>query len=267
MKAKAPYFPFYAGDWLSSSTIELMTVEQEGAYVRLLAHCWLSGDCTLPDDDAALAKLSRLGDRWESSRAAIRACFVKHPTKTGRIFNARLAEEWKKYTKYCKSQRTRALHRWSGNAMAMPRQCHGNASVALPRLCQSESESQSESKEGEERAPVAAALPPPDAPTERLFRLAIDQKIIAKPDTLRRYIEGWHRAKGYQYTERVLSSPGAAGRDVLFVNDAYFSERRNGKTQPPKAPKKPKPDCGKCGGTGRRKNPNTGLGMDCACLS
>ena len=52
---KAPAFQFYAGDYLSSSRVTLMTLEEEGAYVRLLCHCWLSG--SIPKDPEQIARL------------------------------------------------------------------------------------------------------------------------------------------------------------------------------------------------------------------
>src|SRR5215469_15168602 len=94
---RPPAFQFYPKDWLSSKKIVTMTLEEEGAYIHLLAHCWDSPDCTLPDDDTELAQLSRLGERWFSGGSAkLRACFLPHPKKSGRLLNARLLEERKK---------------------------------------------------------------------------------------------------------------------------------------------------------------------------
>jgi uncharacterized protein YdaU (DUF1376 family) len=96
---RSPAFQFYPGDWLSSSRITLMTPAEEGAYIRLLAYCWDSEDCTLPDDDEQLAKLSRLGEQWLSyapGANAVRNCFEVHPSKKSRLINKRLFAEWKK---------------------------------------------------------------------------------------------------------------------------------------------------------------------------
>lgn len=51
----APAFQFYAGDWLSSQRVALMTLEEEGAYIRLMAFCWKHG--SLPADPETLARL------------------------------------------------------------------------------------------------------------------------------------------------------------------------------------------------------------------
>jgi len=93
----SPAFQFYADQWLGSTKIATMTPAEEGAYVRLLCHCWNDSDCTLPDDDAELAVLSRLGEDWfKGGSTKLRKCFESHPRKKGRIFNARLFQERKK---------------------------------------------------------------------------------------------------------------------------------------------------------------------------
>lgn len=52
---KAPAFQFYPADWLSSQRVSLMTLEEEGAYIRLLCYCWKNGE--LPNDPEQLARL------------------------------------------------------------------------------------------------------------------------------------------------------------------------------------------------------------------
>jgi len=70
-----------------------MTPEQRGGYINLLAHEWLEEDCSLPDDDAELAFLSGLNDRWPECSSLIRKCFEKRGKK---LFNLRLLEEREK---------------------------------------------------------------------------------------------------------------------------------------------------------------------------
>lgn len=87
---KRPSFQFYAGDWLGSMKISLMTPEQEGAYIHLLCHMWGQDDCSLPNDDEALSRLSRLHEKWEQCKEIILKCFEE---KNGKIFNKRLLIE------------------------------------------------------------------------------------------------------------------------------------------------------------------------------
>lgn len=92
--AELHWFPFYAQDFLTSEGVLCMTPEQIGAYVTLLCVAW--GDGTrppsLPDDDVALGKLSRLGKRWARGRELIRGQFRQD--EEGRLVNVRLSEVW-----------------------------------------------------------------------------------------------------------------------------------------------------------------------------
>ena len=71
-----PFFRFFPANWLESTAVDMMLPEQEGAFIHLLARAWRSHPpCTLPADDAALAKLSRLGRRWKNLGPLVRAQF------------------------------------------------------------------------------------------------------------------------------------------------------------------------------------------------
>lgn len=52
---KSPSFQFYPDTWLASQRVTLLTLEEEGAYIRLLGFCWLSG--TIPACPEQCAKL------------------------------------------------------------------------------------------------------------------------------------------------------------------------------------------------------------------
>lgn len=91
---KPPAFLFNVADWLLSDTIAIMTVEQEGAYIRLLARQWHDETCTLPDDDEVLSRLSRLNGKWATEGKLVRSCFQPMRDQPGRIANPRLYEEW-----------------------------------------------------------------------------------------------------------------------------------------------------------------------------
>ena len=105
---KAPAFQFYPGDWLASGTVTLMTPEQEGAYIRLLAYDW-SGD-GVPDNDHVLAALSRLGEGWLNGGSEIvRKCFIPHPEKPGFITNQRLQQEREKQKEWKEKSREGGL--------------------------------------------------------------------------------------------------------------------------------------------------------------
>lgn len=89
--AQSPSFPFYASDWLGSNHRAMMTLQEQGAYVNLLARQWSDPTCSLPDDDEALACLSELGEAWlKGSSTTLRKCFPKHPVLDARIANPKL---------------------------------------------------------------------------------------------------------------------------------------------------------------------------------
>ena len=111
-RARFPYMPFYVDDWLSSDAVEAFTLEQQGAYIRLLARQWKAHDGLLPKDEATLARWSGLGTRWKKlGRPIIGRCFVE---KGGGWVNPRCRELWE-YTR-AKSAKARqsAESRWNG---------------------------------------------------------------------------------------------------------------------------------------------------------
>jgi uncharacterized protein YdaU (DUF1376 family) len=71
-----------------------MTLEEQGAYVRLMCHAWGDEKCSLKDNDTELALLSGLGEKWnQGSGKKIKACFNK---KGRRLEHPRLLIERKK---------------------------------------------------------------------------------------------------------------------------------------------------------------------------
>jgi len=91
--ANLPYFPFYPSDWLSSPRIMCLTLAEQGAYIRLLSVCWMSGDCSLPIEKSKLSILSGLPiDQLGPVQDLLRS----HPTKSDALTNERLYKEWEK---------------------------------------------------------------------------------------------------------------------------------------------------------------------------
>lgn len=91
---KTPCFQYYPADMLSSPCVAIMTTEQFGAYMLLLSYAWLDEFCSVPDDDAELAVLTRMGEGWfKGASQVVRRCFEPHPQMPGRLVNVRLVEE------------------------------------------------------------------------------------------------------------------------------------------------------------------------------
>lgn len=135
---KLPWFPCYAGDWLASERISAMSIEEEGAYHRLLCHAWLDKSCSIPADEISLRALSRLK---VGSLTQLLACFEPHPRIEGRLHNKRLTTEWKR-TKEIQQERVK-----SGKLGADVRWHSKRHSVAIATPMANDSYSQSQSQE------------------------------------------------------------------------------------------------------------------------
>jgi uncharacterized protein YdaU (DUF1376 family) len=154
MKGRAPAFQFYPGDWLSSASILLMSPAQEGAYIRLLCHCWLSEDCGIPDDEEALAELSRLRGQWKKQGQRVRE---KFESIGGRLFNPRLIEERQKQAEWSRKSSEGGKRSAATRAQA---NCKGGSRVVeeclQPNVNSSSSSSSSSSKSQNHIAPDGA---------------------------------------------------------------------------------------------------------------
>jgi uncharacterized protein YdaU (DUF1376 family) len=72
-----------------------LTLEEDGAYNRLLRLCWMTPECSLPDDEAWLARRMRVSvDDFARVVKPLLEEFFE--TKKGRIYSPRLSEEWEK---------------------------------------------------------------------------------------------------------------------------------------------------------------------------
>lgn len=123
-----PYFKFYASDWLADPKRSLLTTEEIGAFIELLAHMWTwdDGTCSLPDDDRLIARLLRVNPRtWRR----IRRTLVEGETAVlrmneGRIQSQRLLKEWRMaaelITKNSKAGRKSAESRKAASTSVQP---------------------------------------------------------------------------------------------------------------------------------------------------
>lgn len=90
---KSPAFQFYPADYLSSQRVQMMTLEEEGAYIRLLCYCWLHG--TIPADLDMIARIIGKGGSTTVARA-VQAMFNQHPTNPALLVHERLETEREK---------------------------------------------------------------------------------------------------------------------------------------------------------------------------
>lgn len=90
---KAPWFPFYAGDFLASPDVQLMESHEVGAYLLLLLHSWQSNEPGyLPNDEGRLRRAARLSiEVWADCRELL---LGKWPlAENGLRYNPRLLRE------------------------------------------------------------------------------------------------------------------------------------------------------------------------------
>jgi uncharacterized protein YdaU (DUF1376 family) len=73
-----------------------MTLEEEGAYIRLLSYCWREG--SIPADNAMLSRLCKGASNECLTR--VRLCFEQHRTDVHRLVHKRLDAERQKQQEY-----------------------------------------------------------------------------------------------------------------------------------------------------------------------
>jgi uncharacterized protein YdaU (DUF1376 family) len=95
---KSPAFQFYAGEYLADENVQLMTLEEEGCYIRMLAYCWREG--SIPADHTLLSRLCK--NAPDEVLTVVERRFEKRGT---RLIHLRLELERKKQKNFNKKQR------------------------------------------------------------------------------------------------------------------------------------------------------------------
>jgi uncharacterized protein YdaU (DUF1376 family) len=90
---KRPAFQFYPGDWLGSQRVSLLTLEEEGAYLRLLASCWQHG--SIPSAPEMIARLIGKGSSTTLA-TTLATMFQPHPNNPALLVHDRLEKEREK---------------------------------------------------------------------------------------------------------------------------------------------------------------------------
>lgn len=92
---KAPWFPFYTGDFLASPDVQDMEAHEVGAYVLLLARSWQSDTPGyIEDDEYAMRRAGRLSvDVWGQCKKSLLKKWPLAEDMPGMRFNPRLLKE------------------------------------------------------------------------------------------------------------------------------------------------------------------------------
>lgn len=159
-----PWMPLYVGDYLAD-TAHLRAIEH-GAYLLLIMHYWRTEG--LPDDDLALARITRLSNAdWKRVRPVIAPLFSagwKHKRIEFELTEAaRISAAGKKGGQASgAARRTKSAQRLLNDQPTInerPFNGHGNDPPTNREALQSQLQSQ-------ERKQDAAAAPPPQVPSE-----------------------------------------------------------------------------------------------------
>ena len=82
---KSPAFQFYARDFLTDINVQLMSMEERGIYITLLAFAWLENG--VPNDISVLSRLCGNPPKFEKSMISVMNCFYE---LEGRLYNKRM---------------------------------------------------------------------------------------------------------------------------------------------------------------------------------
>lgn len=146
MAEKLPYYPRYPKDYLTDENVAVMSLEEEGAYGRLMDHCWIEG--SIPDDLDRLARLCRTTpEHMERLWPALRPCF--DPAAEGRLDHPRLAIERRKAArksrKLSNAGSRGAENRWGRKSVSKKIDRPDGQAIARLKPQHGKSESESES--------------------------------------------------------------------------------------------------------------------------
>ena len=90
---RSPAYQFYPADWLGSQRVQMLTLEEEGAYQRLLCFCWQHG--SIPANPEQAARLIGKGASTTLANTVL-TMFQPHPTDGTLMVHDRLDFERRK---------------------------------------------------------------------------------------------------------------------------------------------------------------------------
>jgi uncharacterized protein YdaU (DUF1376 family) len=124
--AEFPALPLWTDAYLGDTTH--LTTFEHGAYLLLIMISWRSPGCCVPDNDALLARYSRMTiDKWRKTRPVLEPFFH---IQEGHWHQRRLQDEFR-LLQSRKSQQSEA-GKASAKAKALKRQSRGSTTVGKP---------------------------------------------------------------------------------------------------------------------------------------
>jgi uncharacterized protein YdaU (DUF1376 family) len=124
---KKPAFQFYPGDYLSSSRVAMMTLEEEGAYLRLLCYCWAHG--SIPADPEKIARL--IGKGASTTLATtLQPMFKQDPSDPLQLRHERLDAERDKQAEW--AEKSSRGGKMSAEARKTAKRCNDGLTTLQP---------------------------------------------------------------------------------------------------------------------------------------
>jgi len=192
--AKLSYFPWNAGDYLSDPKVTGKSLEEQGAYVRLLSLMWKRGEskvdpswCSLPDNDVEHARSLGITPRhWKRLRAALvdgpMAVFTVNDD--GLLVNKRLTAEFVRALEKSKKAATAARQKFQQNG-----ELSGAGSKAKRPRANDINEPRNPA-ENKETPPASAELEQPPSTTECSAGAPATQTQTQKKDSEEEHTQG-----------------------------------------------------------------------------
>jgi uncharacterized protein YdaU (DUF1376 family) len=129
---KSPAFQFYPKDFLGDGDQAGMSLQETGAYARLMCYEWNSHGDGIPDDAIRAANMVHAAPgAMRKMWPAIRSMFVAHPTEPGRLVHPRLEKERAKQNIFRRRQSDASKKRWSSRGI--PTASSGDIPLAIPK--------------------------------------------------------------------------------------------------------------------------------------
>lgn len=127
--SQAPIMPFYTDAYLADT--HHLSTEAHGAYLLLLLHIWRCNGVAPPDDDAQLARITRLPlRRWKSTMRPLLQGFFT--LDDGRWMQKRLDREWHSVQSKIEQNRQKGIKgNWIKNTANLKKNSLSSHAVAI----------------------------------------------------------------------------------------------------------------------------------------
>lgn len=148
--AEFPALPLFTDAYLADT--RHLTTEEHGAYLLLMMEAWRRPDCSLPDDDRLLARLSGLSvERWTEVSSVIMS-FWQRDGRRKTWTQKRLVKERVFVTQRSALQRDRIAKRWNKkekeDTTVLPDEYRSDTPTPTPTLIKEEAKASSKKARG-----------------------------------------------------------------------------------------------------------------------